>query len=300
MEHQPPPFFKTGPTPLARLLFFALLSLALLVADARFRYLETLREIAAVVIYPLQRIASAPASIARRAGEFFVTHSALRADNARLARQSIENSAKLQQLEALQAENAHLRELLEARKRIGVKSMLAEVLYAARDPFTRKIVIDRGSQQQVLSGQPVIDQLGVIGQVTRVYPWLSEVTLITDKGQIVPVQNLRNGLRSVLAGTGNDGVLELKFTALSADFQNGDKLVTSGIDGVYPPGLPVAEVTNVERNAAYLFARITCKPLASVNNYAQVLIVSQERNIPERPEEKTEKPARGKKEKRGG
>jgi rod shape-determining protein MreC len=299
MEHQPPPFFKTGPTPLARLLFFALLSFVLLFADARFKYLETLRQIAAVVIYPLQRIASAPASIARRAGEFFVTHSALRADNARLTRQSIENSVKLQQFESLQAENAHLRELLDARKRIEVKSTLAEVLYAARDPFTRKIIIDRGSQQQVLSGEPVIDHLGVIGQVTRVYPWLSEVTLITDKGQIVPVQNLRNGLRSVLTGTGTDGVLELKFIPLNADFQNGDRLVTSGIDGVYPAGLPVAEVTNVERNAAYLFARITCKPLASVNNYAQVLIVSQERTVPERPAEK-EKPARGKKEKRGG
>jgi rod shape-determining protein MreC len=299
MEHLPPPFFKTGPTPLARLLFFALLSFALLVADARFGYLETLRQIAAVVIYPLQRIASAPASIAHRAGEFFVTHSALRADNARLTRQSIESSAKLQQFESLQAENAHLRELLEARKRIEVKSTPAEVLYAARDPFTRKIIIDRGSRQQVLTGQPVIDHLGVIGQVTRVYPWLSEVTLITDKGQIVPVQNLRNGLRSVLTGTGNDGVLELKFIPLNADFQNGDRLVTSGIDGVYPAGLPVAEVTNVERNAAYLFAHITCKPLASVNNYAQVLIVSQERTIPERPAEK-EQPARGRKAKRGG
>lgn len=299
MEHQPPPFFKTGPTPLARLLFFALLSLTLLFADARFRYLETLRQIAAVVIYPLQRIAGAPASIARRAGEFFVTHSALRADNARLALQNIENSAQLQQLKSLQAENAHLRALLDARKRIEAKSTLAEVLYAARDPFTRRIIIDKGFRHEVLSGQPVIDHLGVIGQVTRVYPWLSEVTLITDKGQIVPVQNLRNGLRSVLAGTGNDGVLELKFIPLNADFQNGDRLVTSGIDGVYPPGLPVAEVTNVERNAAYLFAHITCKPLASVNNYAQVLIVSQEHSIPERPADEA-KPARGKKEKRGG
>jgi rod shape-determining protein MreC len=135
--------------------------------------------------------------------------------------------------------------------------------------------------------------------VTRVYPWLSEVTLITDKGQIVPVQNLRNGLRSVLAGTGNDGVLELKFIPLNADFRNGDRLVTSGIDGVYPPGLPVAEVTHVERSATYLFARITCKPIASVNSYAQVLVVSQKRTVPERPVEKA-KPARGKKGKRGG
>lgn len=297
MEYSPPPFFKTGPTPLARLLIFSLLSLVLLVTDARFNYLETLRNIVSVIVYPLQRIASAPASIAQRAGEFFVTHSALRADNARLARQNIENAALLQQLRSLQAENAHLRELLDARESTGIKSTLAEVLYAARDPFTRKIIIDKGSQQDILNGQPVIDNIGVIGQVTRVYPWLSEATLITDKGQVVPVLNLRNGLRAVLAGTGNDGVLELKFIPLNADFQNGDRLVTSGVDGVYPPGLPVAEVTNVERNAAYLFARITCKPLAGVNNYGQVLVVRQEDKHPERPAEEI-KPARGKKGKR--
>lgn len=299
MEYSPPPFFKTGPTPLARLLIFSLLSLALLFADARFKYLETLRKSVSVIVYPLQRVANAPASIAHRAGEFFVTHSALRADNARLARQNIENAVLLQQLKSLQVENTHLRELLDARKRVEVKSTLAEVLYAARDPFTRKIIIDKGVQHDILPGQPVIDHIGVIGQVTRVYPWLSEVTLITDKGQVVPVQSLRNGLRAVLAGTGNDGVLELKFIPLNADFQNGDRLVTSGIDGVYPPGLPVAEVTNVERNAAYLFARITCKPLAGVNNHGQILVVGQERNLPERPAEET-RPERVKKGKRGG
>src|SRR5574340_865277 len=299
MEYSPPPFFKTGPTPLARLLIFSLLSLALLVTDARFKYLETLRDIVSVIIYPLQRIANAPAEIAHRAGEFFVTHSALRADNARLTRENIENAAIVQQFKSLQAENAHLRELLDARKRFEVKSALAEVLYASRDPFTRKIIIDKGSQHNISSGQPVIDNVGVIGQVTRVYPWLSEATLITDKDQIVPVQNLRNGLRAVLAGTGNDGVLELKFIPLNADYQSGDRLVTSGIDGVYPPGLPVAEIINVERNTAYPFARITCKPLAGVNNYGQVLIVGQGGNHPERPAGEP-KPARGKKDGREG
>jgi len=197
-------------------------------------------------------------------------------------------------------DNMHLRELLEARERINVHTTLAEILYAARDPFTRKIIIDKGFQHDILSGQPVIDHFGVIGQVTRAYPWLSEVTLITDKDQLVPVQNLRNGLRSVLTGTGADGVLELKFIPLNADIQNGDRLVTSGIDGVYPPGLPVAEVTDVERNSASLFARIRCKPLAGVNNFGQVLVVRrQNSDAPERPAEEP-KPRRGKKAKRGG
>lgn len=299
MEYQPPPFFKTGPTPLARLLIFSLLSLVLLFTDARFKYLESLRHVFSVAVYPLQRIATAPIAIASRASEFFVTHSSLRSENARLTQQILENTILLQQHKSLLMENVHLRELLDARERAKIHSTLAEILYAARDPFTRKIVIDKGFQQDIRSGQPVIDHIGVIGQVTRVYPWLSEVTLITDKGQVVPVQNMRNGLRSVLTGTGADGVLELKFIPLNADFKNGDQLVTSGIDGVYPPGLPVAEVTDVERNSAYLFARIRCKPLAGVNNYGQILVVRQDNNAPERPAEEI-KQQRAKKPKRSG
>jgi len=294
MEYSPPPFFKTGPTPLARLLIFSTLSLAFLVADNRFDYLASLRQIAAVVVYPLQRVAAAPASIVRRIGDFFTTHGSLREDHARLARESYENTARLLQLKALQAENAQLRELLDARKRLNIELAAAEVLYAARDPFTRKVIIDRGSQHGVRAGQPVVDDRGLVGQVTRAYPWLAEVTLVTDKGQFVPVQNVRNGLRAVLSGTGSDGALELRFIPLNADLQIGDELVTSGIDGVYPPGLPVARVTNVERSADQIFARITGTPLGGVANYTHVLIVSGSRELPPRPAEE-QKQARGKK-----
>jgi len=290
VEHQPPPFFKTGPTPLARLLIFSALSLAFLVADARFNYLVTLRQVASVIVYPFQRIAAAPAGIITRIGEFFVTHSSLRGDNARLAQENFNNAAANSQLKALQAENAQLRELLGARGRFNFQVTAAEVLFAARDPFSRKLIVDKGSQHEVRAGQAVVDDRGVVGQVTRVYPWLAEVTLITDKGHFVPVQNLRNGLRAVLAGTGSDGALELRFIPLNADFQNGDQLVTSGIDGVYPQGLPVAQVAHVERNAAQLFARITCTPLAGVANHTHVLIVSGNRELPPQPAEETKSP----------
>ena len=290
MEHQAPPFFKTGPTPLARLLIFAALSAALLVADARFNYLVPLRQVAAAIVYPLQRIAAAPASIAQRIGDFFVTHSSLREDNARLAQENFSNAALLQQLKALQAENAQLRALIAARERLEVKALSAEVLYTARDPFSRKVIIDKGLRDNVKAGQAVVDDRGVVGQVTRIYPWHSEVTLITDKGQFVPVQNLRNGLRAVLAGTGNDGALELRFIPLNADFQNDDPLVTSGIDGIYPPGLPVARVSHVERNAAQLFARITCTPVAGVASHTQLLVVTESRELPPRPAEEPRQP----------
>lgn len=294
MEYSPPPFFRTGPTPLARLLIFAALSLAFLVADVRFNYLESLRQVAAVVVYPLQRIAAAPASIARRIGDFFTTHGSMREDNARLRRENFENAALLMQLKALQTENQQLRELLVVRKRLDIELAAAEVLYAARDPFSRKLVIDRGSQQDVRPGQAVVDDRGLVGQVTRAYPWLAEVTLVTDKGQFVPVQNVRNGLRAVLSGTGSDGSLELRFIPLNADFRNGDELVTSGIDGVYPPGLPVARVAEVERSVEQIFARITCTPLAGVANHTHLLVVSGTRELPPRPVDQ-KKQARGKK-----
>lgn len=298
MEHTPPPFFKRGPAPLTRLLLCSLLSVALLISDVRYQYLSGIRQAVAVIIYPLQRLAGAPGAMFDRIGEFFVTQSALRTENSRLAERDLQNAAMLQKHQALVAENAHLRDLLAARQRFPESTTAAEVLYAGRDPFTRRIVIDKGQQHDIKAGQPVIDQIGVIGQVTRVYPWLAEITLITDKEQAVPVQNLRNGLRAVLGGTGNDGRLELKFIPLNADFQNGDELVTSGIDGVYPPGLPVAVVANVERNAAYLFARITCKPLAGVASHAQVLVLNWENKAP-RPPVDEQKPSRPKKSRRG-
>jgi rod shape-determining protein MreC len=292
MEHAPPPFFRTGPTPLVRLLLFIALSLALLVADQRLKYLDLLRQFTSLIVYPAQRIAGAPASIFERASEFFVTNASLRTDNARLERENLQHSARLQQLASLEAENEHLRKLLKTRERLKSRTTLAEILYAARDPFSRKLVIDHGTSHEVKAGEPVIDGNGVVGQVTRVYPLVSEVTLITDKDHLVPVLNTRNGLRAVLAGTGNDGALELRFVPLNADFEIGDPLVPSGIDGVYPPGLPVAQVSNVERNAAFLFARITCKPVAGVNSHRQVLVVHAQEPVAERPAETKAAPAR--------
>ena len=298
MEHQPPPFFKTGPTPLARLLIFSALSLTLLVADARFNYLSPLRQITALIVYPLQRVAAAPAAIARRIGDFFVTQSSLREDNTRLVEERLANAPGLQQLKALQAENRQLRELLAARDRVKANAKAAEILYAGRDPFSRKVVIDKGLNDDIKGGQAVVDARGVVGQVTRVYPWLSEVTLVTDKGQAVPVQNLRSGLRGVVFGVGQDGVLDLRFMPANADVKNGDQLVTSGIDGTYPPGLPVAEVSNIERNAALMFARITCKTVAGVAGYPHVLVLGWQRDVPSAPDpapEQTQKRRKGRK-----
>ena len=283
MEHTPPPFFKHGPAPLARLLLCSLLSVALLVSDARYKYLGGARQVIAVALYPLQRLADAPGVLADQLGELFATRGALRLENQRLSDQHMHDAVTLQKYRALELENANLRELLDMRKHYSGNIVAAEIAYAGRDPFTRKVIIDKGTRQQIKAGQPVIDQVGLIGQVTRVYPWLAEVTLITDKQHMVSVQNLRNGLRAVLAGHGADGQLELKFIPLNADFQIGDQLVTSGIDGVYPPQLPVAVVATIERNPAELFAHIVCKPAGGVANHAQVLVLNWESTAPPRP-----------------
>jgi len=138
------------------------------------------------------------------------------------------------------------------------------------------VVIDRGSQGGVNAGSPVVDENGIIGQVTRVHALSSEVTLLTDKEQAIPVQVVRNGLRAVAFGAGSSGMLELRFMAANAEIQNGDKLVTSGIDGTYPPGLPVATVARIERDAAYAFARIVCQPAAGVESGRYVLVLDSE------------------------
>jgi rod shape-determining protein MreC len=286
MEHTPPPFFKRGPAPLVRLFFFASLSFALLIVDARFRYVEGLRNTLALVAYPLQRIALAPFQLASAVGSYFTTQASLTEENERLRAKNLAFSQDAQRYQAAEAEAAQLRRLVGASERMAVSSMPAEILYAGRDPYAQKVYIDRGGQQGVRPGSPVADENGVVGQVTRVHPLLSEVTLLTDQDQAIPVQVVRNGLRAVAFGSGPAGTLELRFIAANAEIQNGDQLVTSGIDGTYPAGLPVATVVRIERDAEHSFARIVCKPAGGVDRGRFVLVLTNEpKATPPRPDD---------------
>jgi rod shape-determining protein MreC len=276
MEHSPPPFFKRGPAPLARLAFFASLSFALLVLDARFRYTEGLRSVLALAVYPLQVIATAPFTLAERVGSYFTSQSRLREENAALRERLLAAAQDAQRFEAAQAELGELRRLAGAAERRASRATLAEVVYHGRDPFARKVVIGKGTRDGVLAGSPVVDETGVIGQVTRAHAMVAEVTLLTDKGQAIPVQVLRNSLRAIAFGAGASGMLELRFMAANADILAGDRLVTSGIDGTYPPGLPVATVSRIERDAAYAFARIVCQPAAGIERGRHVIVLRGE------------------------
>lgn len=292
MEHTPPPFFSRGPAPLVRLAFFASLSLALLVLDARFRYTENLRSVLALAVYPLQVLATLPVELGERVAGYFTSQAQLREDNAALRAKLLAASRDSQRYESTRAEVDELRRLIGAGERLKLEATPAEILYNGRDPYARKIVIDKGTNQGVRAGSPVIDEAGVIGQVTRAHALASEVTLVTDKDQAIPVQVVRNGLRAVAFGAGSSGMLELRFMATNAEIQNGDRLVTSGIDGTYPAGLPVATVARVERDAAYAFARIVCQPAAGVDSGRYVLVLKSEPRASPLPEEAS--PARDK------
>jgi rod shape-determining protein MreC len=268
-----------------RLFFFASLSLALLVLDARFHYAEGLRGVLAAAAYPLQRGATAPIDFLRTVGDYFSTQAQLFEDNATLRAKNLALSQAAQRYETAEAEAAQLRRLIGAAEKLQVKSIPAEILYAGRDPYSHKIFLNLGERQGVKPGSPVADEAGVIGQVTRVHPLVSEVTLITDQDHVVPVQVVRNGLRAIAFGGGPSGMLELRLTAGNAEIQNGDRLVTSGIDGVYPAGLPVATVVRIERDTENSFARVICRPVAGVDRGRFVLVLSDETARPPRPEE---------------
>lgn len=289
MEHQPPPFFNRGPAPLVRLTFFISLAILLMVLDARFRYAESVRQVVALAAYPMQRVAMAPVDLFHGVADYFSSTATLREENAALKTKALRAAPEMLRLEALQEENHQLRRLLDAQERLPSKSVFAEILYAGRDPFSRKLIIDKGSHHGILAGQPVIDDVGVIGQVTRVYLLMGEVTLLSDKDQAIPLQVQRNGLRAVAYGGAEGGMLDLRFMAANADIRNGDTLVTSGIDGTYPPGLPVATVARIERDAAYAFAKISLTPTAGTDRYRQVLVLSSEAKPP--PPAEADQPA---------
>jgi rod shape-determining protein MreC len=275
-ESGPPPLFNQGVSARARLAFFSFLAIALIVIDSRIRALETVRVGVGVVLYPIQQVLLVPSRAFDAVADYFGSVSALQQENARLKEREVANAQALQQAQDLATENDRLRRLLAARERLPNASLLAAVLYETRDRFSRKIVLHAGSNEGVRPASPVIDELGVVGQVTRVFRDTCEVTLLTDKDQAIPVQIQRNGLRGVAYGGAQPGTLDLRFMASNADVMQGDVATTSGLDGVYPPGLAVARIEHVERATTDQFARIVMRPLAGVENHRQLLILLTE------------------------
>jgi len=278
-------FFNRGPSPAVRLVFFLVLSLLLMFVDARYRYLESTRSTLSTLVSPIQRLATLPSVLWQQAGDFFITQRSLIDENKSLHRRHDSDAVQLLQWQALQQENQQLRNLLALPQRSEFNAQLAEIVYAERDVFRRRVLISKGADANVQTGQVVMDDIGIVGQITRVYPWLSEVTLMKEKDHAVAVQVLRNGLRTIVFGAGDTSQLSLRYMPISSDIQNDDVLVTSGVDGIYPPGIPVAKVVKIERDAAYPFARVICLPLAGVDRHRHLLVLSDLPKLPERPAE---------------
>ncbi len=287
LDRSLPPFFNQGPSALSKLMFFGALSLFLMVADARFHLTQPIRSALATALYPVQWLALQPVHAVKSGSEYFTGLTQAQSDSEEAGKKLALQSLRAGQVEQLTQENSRLRKLLGLREQLAIPVMAAEVLYDAADPYTRKVIIDKGQAQGVDLGSPVLDESGVLGQVTRVNPLVSEVTLLVDRELAIPVLNVRTGARSVAygdpaaAGTG----MELRFLGSNADVQQGDLLTTSGVDGVYPSGLPVARISRIERRAESAFAKIYCVPQALVTGARHVIVVKPVASqIPLRPE----------------
>jgi rod shape-determining protein MreC len=275
LERSPPPFFKQGTSALTKLIIFSFISMAMMLADQRYNIVQPARWVLSLMIYPVQWLALRPQVAWHDMGDVFEGKQDV-LDNLQAAQaQLLAQSVRTVQLEQLELENRHLRELLELRQRMGTPAVAAEVLYEAGDPFTRKMVLDKGALNGVVQGSPVMDEQGILGQITRVHPLVSEITLVTDREHSIPVLNTRTGARGVAFGeSGGAPLLELRYMATNADIEVGDVLTTSGVDGVYPPGIPVAKVVKVERRADTVFARILCESLARVQGARHVMVLA--------------------------
>ncbi len=292
LDRTPPPFFRQGPSALTKVLFCSVLAVFLMVADTRFRLTQPLRAAVATVLHYPQRALLVPVDALAAGRTYLLGLESARAAEAEAQRALVRQAERSARVEQLTTENERLRALLDLRPGLNVHSQAAEVLYEAPDPFSRKVVVDRGAAHGIALGAPVINEAGVLGQVTRVYPLSSEVTLLTDKDAAIPVLNTRTQSRHVAFGLGGNNGLEMRFIAGNADVQVGDTLLTSGLDGVYPPGLAVARVAALDRKADSSFAKIQLTPAAAPDGVRHVLLLEPiGLQLPPRPEPTAEEAA---------
>lgn len=288
LDRQVPSFLRQGPSAISKLVLCSALALFLMVADARFKVTDPLRQVVSLALYPVQWLMLKPVEMTSLGAGYLqaLQKSQEEVANARQALTLM--SQRASQAEQLLQENDRLRKLLELRERLVTSAQAAQILYDSPDPYSRRVVVDQGESNGIEVGSPVMDAAGILGQVTRVYPYLSEVTLLVDREQAIPVLNARTGARGVAYGdpvASHGGGMELRFVSANADVQEGDLLTTSGLDGVYLPGLPVARVIHIERRADSVFARIYCSPIAQIEGTRHVMVLkSVAGQLPARPQ----------------
>lgn len=273
MSTRAPDLFSRGPSLWARQVFYCALAIVCITVDFRFHHLDALRNTVSILLEPLQEVANVPGYLAQKLSESFEPQSGLREENAALRLQLMQQANLVQQGQFFKQDLDNLRALTEMRPPYPTHQSVAEIIGMSRNPFVQKMIIGRGISGDIKPGSPVISIAGLVGQVTRVGPLSSEVTLITDKNQALPVMVLRNGLRAIAYGSGESGTLSLPYVPVGADLQVDDVLVTSGLDGIYPAGLSVATLKTVERDQSSAFAHVSCVPNAAASSSRYVLVL---------------------------
>lgn len=266
--------FARGLSPTTRLIFWVGVSISLALLDARLSALDSLRAGFALLTEPLQHVAVTPFDVADEVGGFLIKHRELQQERDKLLAERVNLNRAL--YAARDAHRAHqeLRSLLLLARTGGHATVAANILYQGQDWFSRRLTIDRGASSGLRPGSPVIDAQGLVGQLTRVYPHSSEVTLVTNNDQLTPIFVERTGQRALATGGNAADQLEVRFMPSHADIKPGDILLTSGIDKLYPPGLPVARVIRVTRPQTTPYARVECLPLAGVSRSRALLVIS--------------------------
>ena len=284
LDRAPPPFFRQGLPALSKLVLFGMLSVLLMAADHRLGLSPPIRSAVSLVLAPMQWLSLLPQRAGSAVQEYFKGVDEARDEARSYQARTIAQAQRLQQAEQLLQENQQLRELLELRNDSQGPAKAVQVLYETADPYSRTVVIDKGALSGIVAGSAVVDVAGVVGQVTRLYPLSSEVTLLTDRDQSIPVLNVRTGHRYIAVGdpVTLGGSLELRFVPASADLQDGDLLTTSGIDGVYPPGLQVARIRQLDRRIDNAFAKVHAVPMAQARG-RHMLVLAPVNDWPERP-----------------
>lgn len=277
MFRNSPSLFHQG-APLYKLVFFLILSGVLLFSDYKLHATERIRHIGQSVLFPIQQLLARPSEFAHFSSEYFITRASMKTQIAEQSQQ-IENLSLLaNQAEFLASENTNLKKLLHLQQQSSFKTLAAEIIYNPINPISQKIIINVGEADGVKPGMPIASDLGIMGQVIRVFPNSSEVALLEERDFSIPVLVERNGLRAALFGVGRSEPLELRYINNLADLDVGDYLNTSGIDGTYPPGLPVAIITKIDRSSESSGAIIACRPLATLNHYRHLTVLIYQPN----------------------
>lgn len=267
-----PGFGRSGFSMGARFLLLAIVCVALMMLDRRDQHLVRVRQALSVVVYPVRMLVDLPFRTWGKVSASLAERETLIAENERFRRERLEAEGRLQRLEALEMENARLRELLDSTARIGSRALVAEIL-SVDLRYRQRFDLNRGLVDGVFVGQALIDSQGVVGQVVRVGPLTSEAVLITDADHALPVSVNRNGLRTIALGTGDSGRLRLPYLTTNADIVVGDLLISSGLGGVFPAGYPVARVLEVRLRADQSFAEVIAEPASALDREREVLLV---------------------------